>query len=110
MDTITKITLKQMAQNLCAGFKMSEEMLSNILVNAWDVAEEHVKETDEYKRAKAIETLSHYVSENDVEAAYDTLIQMSENGYGEHMADEYIPMWQPLEHTYTVDQLLDEIH
>jgi hypothetical protein len=104
-----KLILKQLAQNLCGGFKMSEEMLSNILIGGWEVAKEHVQETDEYKRLEKINRLGQYTSEDDTEEAYDKLMLALADGNGNLSADEFVNMWEPLEWTYTVRSLIEEL-
>jgi len=59
-------------------------------------------------RDKEIEALGHYISEDDVEEAYDKLLKQAEID-GSVMADDVILMWCNTEYTYTVDQLLDMI-
>jgi len=60
-------------------------------------------------RDNAIERLGHYVSEDDVEEAYDKLTAQAEID-GSVSADNIICIWEPLEFRYTVDQLLSEVH
>jgi hypothetical protein len=56
-------------------------------------------------RAKCINNLSHYVSEDDLEAAFDRLIATDE--YTD--ADDVVLMWQPLSYKYRVKDLLEMI-
>jgi len=55
---------------------------------------------------KAVNRLSHYVSEDDVEEAYDKLLAQADIN-GQVMADDVIDMWEPLEYHFTVSQLLE---
>jgi hypothetical protein len=58
--------------------------------------------SEESYRAKCINNLSHYVSEDDLEAAFDRLITTDE--YTD--ADDVVLMWEPLSYRYSVRDLL----
>lgn len=59
-------------------------------------------------RDEAIEKLGHYVSEDDVEEAYDKLLEQAEID-DQVMADDVVCMWEPLEFRFSVSLLLEQI-
>ena len=61
--------------------------------------------SEESYRAKCIENLGHYVSEDDIEAAFNRLLIADE--YTD--ADEVVLMWEPLSDKYSVKDLLEMI-
>lgn len=64
---------------------------------------------NKFDRAYAVERLSHYVSESDVEEALDKLEAHAEAGGGDDHADDVVLMWQPLEYKFTVDELICQV-
>ena len=61
--------------------------------------------SEESYRAKCINNLSHYLAEDDLEAAFDRLIATDD--YTD--ADDVVLMWQPLSYKYSVKDLLEMI-
>lgn len=77
------------------------EELSKQLITIIVKAEKRVKTP----RDISIEKLGHYISEDDIEAAFDKLIAADD----QTQADDVVCMWEPLEYRYTVSQLLEEV-
>lgn len=73
-----------------------------------DLLMDEAIQTDEYREAKMIENLGGYISEDDVEAAYNKLVQAS-NEDGNQLADNVVLMWEAVTDKYTVDELLTQI-
>lgn len=61
--------------------------------------------SEESYRAKCINNLSHYVSEDDLYDAFDRLLAADD--YAD--ADDIVLMWEPLSHKYKVRDLLEMI-
>ena len=68
------LILKQMAQDLSEGLKMSPEMLSNILIHGWNIAKDKLYSDPEYRTQMRIEYLGQYICDDDLEEAYLNLM------------------------------------
>lgn len=95
------------------------DLLQAVLVIAFDndlpdeidhdmqpVYDELSKEKPLTEREQAIERLSTFISEDDVEQALDKLQAAKD---GSVIADDIVLMWEPLENRFSVDELLEEI-
>lgn len=72
-----------------------------------------VKETlaEKQERLSITRSAGNFLSEQpngDLYGAYKELKQAQEDGYGDKLADNYVVVWQPLEHM-TVDQIVEVI-
>jgi len=91
---------------IAAGF--AEEWTAEEIDRSLTEAAEDYNQSEDVRRARLIDNLSHYISSDDVPGALRLLEQQDEID-NSVMADCIVTMWQPLEDRYTVNELLDLI-
>ena len=71
-------------------------------------AENGLKHNPDYTRGKMLDKLGEYICEDDIDEALQKLEKQNDID-ASVMCDDIISMWEPMEYTFTVEQLLEEI-
>jgi hypothetical protein len=91
---------------IAAGF--AEDWTAEEIDRRLTEAAEDYNQSEDVRRARLIENLSHYICGDDVEGALRLLEAEAEDNPDES-ADNIVTVWQPLEGRYTVAELLNLI-
>jgi len=101
--------IKSILVEMTANDKLPMDMTELDIHTIAEQAETRLETDKHYQRWNAIDKLAHYISDEDVNEAYNTLIEAEESGFGDGGADFHVTIYQPFENKFTVNELLAEI-